>query len=194
MLKKVRNMTIILLMLCICLLVCDLTIASNLIIIEHSVTYLFCAVCICISSLICISVMKRYYSERKMGSLIMISFISLFTIFSCITLVEICHRLHKNPQFYAVEIENSPDEYEVELYEYKSFRGVSGCLTFKLNDYVHKVISDTRYETDNITLSDSNNLQLEYNEKIDTLIMKYRSYENGNFYEVTITNFCDKKD
>jgi len=179
--KIIKRILCCLIIICILLFIANTTVFTNYIIFEYLDTYLICAIIILVFILICLKLTKI---QKRVISIIAIT-ISLVTVFlTCFIFVDISHRLHRNPQYYDIKINNLPNDYEIVLYEYGAFRGKSGCLCIKINEYVHKKIENTKYTVaTGITLSDPNNLILSYNAETNELIMKYKSSPNSDYTE-----------
>lgn len=154
------------------------------IIFENLAMYLFCIMCLCFSLLICLKIIKEKVQQNKILLTIKVIVILLITVFSSFIMINIANRWHKDPNYYAIEVENIPDNYEIILYEFKSFRSCSGCLCLKINDYVYKKLDNTNYTIESgHSLMESNNLILEYVEETNEIIMKYRWLSNSNYTE-----------
>lgn len=180
--KLLKRILICMILICILLFVLNMTIAKDIIIIEYLSTYLFCAVIVFTFFLLCLILIKN---KNEVFSAITIIICFLISFSTCFTMIGISRRLHKNPQYYNVKIENLPSDYEIVLYEYGKFRGKSGCLCIKENKYVFRKIKNTKYNIMSGTLSDENNLILNYNAETKELNMKYKFSSNSEYTEQT---------
>ncbi|MDE6519569.1 MAG: hypothetical protein K2K91_03790 [Ruminococcus sp.] len=168
----------------ICLFVIDIIISMRFIIFENSAIYLFCTMCFCFSLLKCLKIIKEKAQQNKILLTMKVIVILLITTFSVFIIVGIANRFHRNPNYYAIEVENIPDNYEVTLYEFTSFRSRSGCLCLKINEYVYKKLDNTNYTIESgHSLMESDNLILEYVEETNEIIMKYRWLSGDNYTE-----------
>lgn len=179
--KIIKRILCCLIIICILLFIANTTVFTNYIVFEYMNTYLCCAITILVYSLICL---KLINIKKKAISITVIVILMLIAFSSCYMFVEISHLLHRNSQYYDIKIDNLSNDYDIVLYEFGAFRGKSGCLCIKINEYVHKKIENTKYTVaTGITLSDPNNLILSYNAETNELIMKYKSSPNSDYTE-----------
>lgn len=177
--KIFRKVLIFLTVICIILLLVDMTIASNLIIIELSSVYLLCLILILISLFVSSKIVEKdKRSSKKITSICIIS----VTLLACWMFVSVSKSFHKNPQYYEIEIANIPDEREIVVYEYGTFRGKRGCLCVKINNFVYKRIKNTEYTIQSGTILE-NNLILSYNANTNQIHMKYKLTPDSEYIE-----------
>lgn len=158
-----------------------MTIAKNLIIFEYSNTYLMCAVIVFSSLLVCLKIINQ---KKKMISIIAAIVCLVITFLYCSVFIGIRHQIHRNPQYYDVNINNLPNNYEIVLYEYGSFGYKLGCLCIKMNSHIYKKIENTNYTVESgNALSDENNLILNYNAETKELTMKYKCSPDSEYIE-----------
>lgn len=183
--KILKRILISLILICVLLFVLNMTIAKNLIIFEYSNTYLICAIITFSSLLICLKIIK----QKKRAISIIAAIVCLVTTFlSCCIFIGISHRVYRNPRYYDVDINGLPGNYEIVLYEYSPFRGRSGCLCVKVNDFIYKKIPGTHYTIESgHSLTEPGNLILDYNSETGVLTMKYTSGTGSGYIENTTT-------
>lgn len=188
--KILKRILVSLVLICILLFVLNMTIAKNLIIFEYSNTYLICTIIVSGSLLICLKIIRQ---KKKVISIITAIACLVMTFLSCFIFIGVSHSLHRNPQYYDVDINNLPGNYEIVLYEYSPFRGKSGCLCIKVNDFIYKKIPGTHYTIESgHSLVEPGNLILDYDSETEVLTMKYTFGTGSEYIENTTTFFSNK--
>lgn len=168
----------------VCLFIINVIISIRFITFENSAIYLFCIICFCFSLLRCLKIIKEKAQQNKIFLTIKVNVILLITAFSVFIMVGTANSFHRDSNYYAVEVENIPADYEVTLYEFTSFRSCSGCLCLKINDYVYKKLDNTNYTIESgHSLMESGNLMLEYVKETNEIIMKYHWLSDSNYTE-----------
>lgn len=170
-----------LILICGILIIINMITTQNYITIENLNTYLMCIIVVCISVL---NFLKLKKCEKKFISILTTLILVVITFFICCSLIGISNLFHRNAQFYDININNLSPKHEIVLYEFNSFRGKFGCLCIKENEYVYKKIENTDYAVESgSTLSDKNNLILNYNAETKELIMKYKFSPDSEYTE-----------
>lgn len=164
------------------------SVTATYIIKGFSSAYILCGVIASGASLIVILIWEKHRSKKIVFNIIETIVVSGTALFSCFAVCRIDKMLCDDMNFHSLTVDGISDERELTLYEYNGFRSMSGCLCFKVNDFVYEIIPDTHYsvETD-YSLIYPDSLLLDYNPDTGALTMKYRCRENGEYYENSAT-------
>ena len=148
-----------------------------------SVFYLLCGVLGTGAILLIYNNINSTIYVSKIRKFIKSCLIIVVTLFIFISLLGVKKITYNNERLYDLSIDNLL-KYEVKLYEHYYFRSNAGCLCFKLNEYIYLKIPNTNYRVDvNHTLSENNNLILNYNAETKELIMKYKFNPDSEYTE-----------
>lgn len=182
-LKKLKKITLISLAIQgVIFLLCK-GVSSIYIIKNFSFSYNLCLAAITVGFFLVLLIVEKLYKSRKIIIMTISSIIIIFiTFLFCGAILGIKKYLCSNQKFYNLNVEGITNE--IILYEYNSFRSVSGELCFRVNDYIYEKISNTQYTIEaGYSLLDADNLVLSYNANNEELIMRYRWKENSKYTE-----------
>lgn len=187
MIKRVKKAVLI-----VFIVFCGLFLFANAVTVRFIIKDFYCAYILCGviasgASLLVILIWEKLRSKKIVFNIIETIVISVTALFSCFAVCGIDKMLCEDMQFYSLTVDGISDERELTLYEYNGFRSMSGCLCFKVNDFVYERISDTNYLVEpaySLTYPDS--LLLDYNSDTGVLTMKYRCREDSEYYEENI--------
>ncbi|MBS7366025.1 MAG: hypothetical protein KIG31_05475 [Oscillospiraceae bacterium] len=128
---------------------------------------------------------ERYTEQNKIMIIFKSLMLATVTIFSCFMVCGLGNALRDEEQFYKISVDGISDKYEIILYEYNSVGGNSGCLCVKINNIIYEKIPETSYSIESgYSLTDSDNLVVDYDSEAKKLIMRYRWKENSEYCEL----------
>lgn len=192
MLKKIRNITIALLILTILSFVLLFVVSVKYVIKGFSLSYPLYGIVFLIAILLIIGIVNKFKTQKK-HMMLLISLIAIVACFGCLVMTGMTRVFYGSKKIYKVSIDNYNSD-NVILYEYEHFMSLEGMLCVKVNDFIYLRVNETKYCVEyGHSLSNPDNIFLSYNEKTDVLTMKYKLSEDDLQISNTVSNFSDYK-